>query len=139
MARRTRKNPNNYPKVIAFDENLDRVGADIEAANFSLPEIWWAVKGTTDHQLAVALDEQVVFFTSDHHWLTRQPPYKHGGIILLEMGNSGTEDKTKRIVEFLAFFHLKNKLLYTLRNRRFRLTKKGFYEIYADGKKKRLA
>jgi len=142
MARRTKKKPKDYPKVLAFDENLEGVANFIESANLSIPEIWQAVKGVTDHELAITLSELIVFFTSDRHWLTRQPPYKHGGIVFLDTGNITTEEKAKIIMQFLVAFHLDNKTLDILRNRRFRLTKNALFEVTEvtkEGKEERIA
>lgn len=139
MARRAKKSPKDYPKVIAFDENLEGAANIIEAAQLSVPEIWRAVKGATDHELAVTLNERITFFTSDRHWLTRQPPYKHGGIVLLDTGNSPVEVKARIIVQFLGAFHLQNKSLDMLRNRRFRLTRNALFEAPIGGKEERIA
>lgn len=139
MARRTKKSIKDYPKIIAFDENLEGAADIIEAAQFSIPEIWRAVKGATDHELAVTLDELITFFTCDRHWLTRQPPYKHGGIVFIDAGNSLVEDKAKIIVKFISAFHLQNKSLDMLRNRRFRLTKNALFEAPIGRKEERIA
>ncbi|MBA7644590.1 hypothetical protein ES703_52334 [subsurface metagenome] len=139
MARRTKKSPKDYPKVIAFDENLEGAANIIEVAQLSIPEIWKAVKGATDHELAITLNELITFFTSDRHWLTRQPPYKHGGIVFLDTGNSPVEEKAKVIIEFLGAFHLQNKSLDMLRNRRFRLTRNGLFEAPIGQREKRIA
>jgi hypothetical protein len=139
MARRTKKSPKDYPKVIAFDENLEGVADIIEAAQLSIPEIWRAVKGATDHELGVTLNELIAFFTSDRHWLTRQPPYRHGGNVFLDAGNSPVGEKAKIVIEFLGAFHLQNKSLDMLRNRRFRLTRNALFEAPIGGKEERIA
>ena len=139
MARRTKKSPKDYPKVIAFDENLEGAADIIEAAQLNIPEIWKAVKGATDHELAVTLSRRIVFFTSDTHWLTRQPPYKHGGIIFLDTGNVSIEEKARIIVGFLSAFHLEHKSLDVLKDRRFRLTKSALFEVPIGEKEEGIA
>jgi hypothetical protein len=44
MARLAKKSLKDYPKVIAFDENLKGVADIIEAAQISVPEIWREAK-----------------------------------------------------------------------------------------------
>jgi hypothetical protein len=128
MARRTKKKSGNYPKLIVFNENLEGVADTFEALGFNIPEISVAIKGIEDHLIASNLDERVVFFTSDKKWLTRQPPYKHGAIIVLDTGNLSVDEKSIIIYRFLLAFHIKNKFLEALKNRRFRLTKYKLYE-----------
>jgi hypothetical protein len=135
MARRAKRKPRNYPNVIVFDENLEGIAGPFELAGLGLPEIGVAIKGIKDHPLASDINERVVFFTCDRHWLTRQPPYKHGGIIFLDTGNLPMEEKARIIYGFLYAFHIKNKSLDTLRNRRFRLTKTRLWEEPIEGKR----
>ncbi len=138
MARRAKKKLKNYPNVIVFDENLEGVASLFEVAQFNIPEIGVAIKGVTDHVLANDLNEQVVFITCDSDWLTRQPPYTHGGIIFLDTGNLPIEEKGSIIYSFLYSFHIKNKSLDSLRNRRFRLTKKSLWEEPMEGESIRI-
>ena len=135
MARRTKKTSKNYPNVIVFDENLEGVAGVFELAGLGLPEIGVAIKGVKDHMLATDLNEQVVFFTCDRDWLTRQPPHNHGGIIFLDTGNLSMEEKAHIIYGFLLAFHIKNKSLDTLRNRRFSLSKTSLWEEPIEGKR----
>jgi hypothetical protein len=80
------------------------------------------------------LNEKIVFFTCDKNWLTRQPPYKHGGIIVVDTGNLPMEEKAMLIRDFLYTLHIKNKRLGELRGRRFRLTKTSLCEVTVEGK-----
>ncbi|GAH12303.1 unnamed protein product [marine sediment metagenome] len=89
--------------------------------------------------MAITLNEFIVFFTADRHWLTRQPPYKHGGIIFLDVGNLPMEEKAKMIIEFLSAFHLRNKRLDVLKNRRFRRTRNTLFEAQIGGEEERIA
>lgn len=139
MARRTKKKPKNYPNVIVFDENLEGVANIFERANLSVPEIWVAVKGVKDHALAITLDERMVFFTCDRHWLTRQPPYEHGGIIFVDAANLTTDEKSKVSGSLIYAFHARHKSLDTLRNRRFRLSTEALHEVMSDASEKRIA
>lgn len=75
MARRAKRSLKDYPKVIAFDENLEGAADIIEAAQISVPEIWRAVKGATDHELAVTLNELIIFFTSPQY-LPKAPSHR---------------------------------------------------------------
>jgi hypothetical protein len=138
MARGTKKKDKQYPSMLVFDENLEGVGDAFADANMNIPEVMVAVKGIKDHALATDLDRRTVFFTSDEAWLTRQPPYNHGGIILLDTGNLPLLDKVKIIADFIWAFHRKNKSLDLLGNRRFRLTKKTLREIHPDGAETKL-
>lgn len=135
MARRDRKSPKDYPNTIVFDENLEGVAGVFEIAELSLPAIGVAVKGVTDHTLAMDLNEQTVFFTCDTSWLTRQPPYNHGGIIVLDTGNLPLEKKTEIISTFLLAFHRKHKSLDILKNRRYRLTQTTLSEVKPAGQR----
>ncbi len=81
----------------------------------------------------------IIFFTCDRHWLTRQPPYRHGGIILPDAGNSPVEVKARIIAQFVGAFHVQNKSLDMLRNRRFRLTRNALFEAPIGGKEVRIA
>ena len=135
MARKTKKKSKNYPNVIVFDENLEGVANLFELAEFNIPDVYVAIKGATNHILASDLNERVVFFTCDSHWLTRQPPYNHGGIIFLDVGNLSAEEKGRIIYGFLYAFQIKNKSLDTLRNRRFSLTKTSLWEEPIEGKR----
>lgn len=139
MARRTKKKPKIYPKVIAFNENLEGVADIFVAANLSLPEIWEAEKGVSDHAIAMTLSEFVVFFTCDTDWLTRQPPYKHGGIVVLDTGNISVTEKARIIGDFVGAFYLSHKSLDVLRNRRFRLTKNALFEVTGEGREEKIA
>jgi hypothetical protein len=136
MARRVKKSPKNYPNTIVFDENLEGVAAAFEIAGLSLPAIGVAVKSVTDHTLAMNLNEQTVFFTCDTAWLTRQPPYEHGGIIVVDTGNLPSQKKTEIISAFLFAFHGKNKSLDILKNKRYRLTQKTLSEVTPSGQRK---
>jgi hypothetical protein len=136
MARRDKKSPKGYPDTIVFDENLEGVADAFEIAKLNLPAIGVAVKGVTDHTLAMDLGEHTVFFTCDTEWLTRQPPYKHGGIIVLETGNLPLEKKTEIISAFIFAFHRKNKILDTLKNRRYSLTQTTLSEVTPSGQRK---
>jgi hypothetical protein len=136
MARRDKKSPKAYPHWVVFDENLEGVADVFELAELSLPEIGVAVKGVTDHTLAMSLDMQTVFFTCDTEWLTRQPPYKHGGIIVLDTGNLSLERKTEIISTFLFAFHRKHKSLDILKNKRYCLTQTTLNEVTPDGQGK---
>ena len=136
MARREKKSPKHYPHWIVFDENLEGVADVFEFAKLNLPEILVAVKGVTDHTLAMDLNEQTVFLTGDTNWYTRQPPYKHGGIIVLDIGNLSLEQKTEIISTFLFAFHRKHKSLDILKNKRYRLTQTTLSEVTPDGQRK---
>jgi hypothetical protein len=136
MARRDRKSPRGYPNRIAFDENLEGVANVFEGLQLNLPAILVAVKGATDHNLAMELDEQTIFFTCDADWLTRQPPHEHGGIVVLDMGNLRLEQKMEIISTFLYAFHRRNKMLDTLKNRRYRLTETTLSEVTSGGQRK---
>ena len=133
MTRKEIKKRKDYPKTIAFDENLEGVGNAFVEASINIPDIAIVVKGATNHNIATEIDEQVVFFTCDRDWLTRQPPYKHGGIIYLDLGNASVTEKTGVIGDFIYAFHRKNKVLDTLKNKRLRLTRTRIYEVTADG------
>jgi hypothetical protein len=135
MARRDKKSPKAYPRWIVFDENLEGVADAFQFAQLNLPKIGVAVKGVTDHTLAMDLNEQTVFFTCDTDWLTRQPPHKHGGIILLDTGNLPLEEKAKIISKFLFDFHIKHKSLDILKNRRYCLTATTLSEVTPDGQR----
>ena len=136
MARRDKKTPKAYPYWIVFDENLEGVASAFGIVKLNLPEIGVAVRGVTDHSLAMELDERTVFFTCDKEWLTRQPPYRQGGIIVLDTGNLSLEKKTEIIAVFLLGFHGKNKRLNTLKNKRYRLTQTTLSEVTPDGQQK---
>jgi hypothetical protein len=138
MARREKKAPKNYPHVIAFDENLEGAANIFENSGLNIPDIYIANKSAKDHLLASELDEQMVFFTCDSDWLTRQPPYKHGGIIFLDTGNLSMEEKADIIHGFLFAFQIKNKSLDMLKNRRFRLTKTSLWEEPIEGQRIKL-
>jgi len=138
MARRTKKKSKNYPNIVAFDENLEGVAAIFDTARFNVPEIEVAIKGADDHLLASALEERVLFFTCDSDWLTRQPPYKHGGIVFLDCGNLSALKKGGIIYNFLYVFHIKNKLLDTIKNKRFRLTMNSLWEETVEGEKRQI-
>jgi hypothetical protein len=138
MARKTKKKPKNYPNAILFDENLEGVANLFELAEFNIPDVYVVIKGATNHILASDLNERVVLFTSDSEWLTRQPPYKHGGIVFLDTGNLSMEKKGRIIYGFLYAFHIKNKILDSLRNRRFRLTKTSLWEEPIEGESIRI-
>ena len=133
MARRTEKKPRNYPRALVFDESLEGVGQAFHIAGLNLPTVFVAVKGSPDHVLASALRE-AVFFTADRDWLSRQPPYDHGGVVVLDTGHLPIEEKAPVIYRFLYAFHIKNKALDTLRRRRFRLTKTALWEMPLKGK-----
>lgn len=136
MARREKKKTKDYPDTIVFDENLEGVADAFEIAGLSLPAIGVAVKGIDDHVLAMDLNERTVFFTCDKDWLTRQPPYSHGGIIVVDTGNLPLEKKTEIISAFLFAFHGKNKSLDILKNRRYRLTQTTLSEVTPGGEQK---
>jgi len=133
MAKGTKKKDKHYPSMLVFDENLEGVGDAFADANMNIPEVMVAVKGAKDHAIATDLDRRTVFFTSDEAWLTRQPPYNHGGIIFLDTGNLPLLDKVKIIASFIWAFHRKYKSLDLLGNRRFRLTKTTLYEVPLEG------
>jgi hypothetical protein len=133
MARKTRKKTKHYPSVLAFDENLEGVANVFASANMNIPEVGIAIKGVKNHVIATDLDEQIVFFTSDEAWLTRQPPYNHGGIVFLDTGNLPLLDKVEIIAKFIWAFHRKHKSLNLLGNRRFRLTKTTLHEVPLEG------
>jgi hypothetical protein len=135
MARKTKKAPKDYPNTIIFDENLEGVADLFDRVKINIPDVYIAIKGATNHMLANDLNERVVFFTCDKDWLTRQPPYKHGGIVFLNIGNVSTNEKASAISEFLFVFHIKHKMLDTLRNKRFRLTKTSLWEEPIEGKR----
>jgi hypothetical protein len=135
MARREKKSPKHYPHWIVFDENLEGVADVFEIAKLNLPEIGVAVKGVTDHNLEMDLNEQTVFFTGDTNWFTRQPPYKHGGIIVLDTGNLTLKKKAEIIRRFLFAFHWKNKSLDMLKNKRYCLTQTTLSEVTIDGQR----
>jgi hypothetical protein len=133
MARKTEKKTKHYPSVLVFDENLEGVGNVFADANMNIPEVGIAIKGVKNHVIATDLNKQTVFFTSDEDWLTRQPPYNHGGIVFLDTGNLPLLDKVKIIAEFIWAFHRRNKSLDLLENRRFRLTKTTLHEVPLEG------
>lgn len=118
-----------------FDENLEGVADEFELAELSLPKIGVAVKGVSDHTLAMDLNEQTVFFTCDTKWLTRQPPYEHGGIIILDTGNLSLERKAEIIGRLLFAFHWKSKSLDMLKDKRYCLTQTTLSEIRPDGQR----
>ena len=132
MARKIRKKPKNYPYAIVFDENLEGVAEVFDLVGLNLPAVFVAIKGTSDHVLAHAIRE-AVFFTADKNWLKRQPPYQHGGIIVVRVGNLPLKEKASIIMRFLHTYHIRNKILDTLRDRRFKLTKTTLWEIPIEG------
>lgn len=137
MARKTKRKSRHYPRAIAFDENLEGVANVFYLSGLNLPQVLVATKGVSDHDIARELAD-AVFFTSDHDWLIRQPPYDHGGIVVLDTGNIALEKKVAIIAGFLYAFHVKNKALDTLRGRRFILTKTACWETPIDGERKRI-
>jgi len=135
MARREKKSPKGYPHWIVFDENLEGAADAFVNAELSIPTIGVAVKGATDHSIAMDLDNKTVFFTCDTEWLTRQPPHNHGGIIVLDVGNVPLQDKVGIISRFLFAFHRKNKRLHVLKNKRYCLTQTTLSEVAPDGQR----
>jgi hypothetical protein len=127
-----------YPRLLVFDENLKGVATALADASARLPQIGVALEGASDHELATSIDETVVFLTADLEWLRRQPPHKHGGIIVLDTGNLSLGEKAALVADFLWGFHQKNKSLDVLRGRRYRITKTAMFQVWVDGREHRL-
>jgi len=117
---------------------LEVVGGAFELAGLNLPVVGIAIKGAKNHLLAMDLNERTVFFTCDKEWLTRQPPYRHGGIVVVDVGNVPMEEKALTIQNVLFAFHIKNKTLDTLKGKRYRLTKTTLSEVTVEGKETRI-
>lgn len=137
MARKIKKRIKNYPKGLVFNENLEGVGQAFDLAGLNLPDVYVAIKGASDHLLAQDLEE-AVFFTCDQDWLSRQPPYDHGGMVVLDVGNLSMEEKAFIIRNFLFAFHIRNKSLDTLKRKRYRLTKTRLWEVPIEGEPRRI-